>query len=188
MLGSANCGEKGGVMELGNMAFGNSRGEFSVSRREFENDMFRLLDALLPESGIYGTEFENDVFSTLPYWWGDCTCGWDFLDNGHEIAEGLEHLPDCYQHEYRYKLLNSILWLDSDSGGALDIPPGDIGDIPASGFIEQVTFVDLDRVEGNLHIVGHLLFCESKADQLGYLHLPMRDLALHQSDNWATRF
>ena len=87
-------------MELGNIAFGNSRGEFPVPRAEFEPDMFRLLDILHPESGIYGTDFENDVFSIMPYTWGDCSCGWDFLDKGHESVWALKHSPSCYWHEY----------------------------------------------------------------------------------------
>jgi len=88
-------------MELGNAVFGNSRGEYPVSRKEFQPDMFRLLYVLCPENGGYGIDFENDVFSIFPYWWGECTCGWEFIDDGHGTAYRLKHHPDCYQYEYK---------------------------------------------------------------------------------------
>lgn len=92
-------------MELGNLVFGNSRGEVEVPRLAgFEQELFRLFDAYVSERDNswreYGVEFENDVFSVTPYWWGECTCGWEDVDDGHERAYALEHRPECYQTEY----------------------------------------------------------------------------------------
>jgi len=88
-------------MELGNAVFGNSRGTYPVPREEFEPEMFRLFAVLCPENGVYATDFENDIFSTFPYWWGDCTCGWESIDDGHSATYRLKHQPHCYQHEYK---------------------------------------------------------------------------------------
>jgi len=40
----------------------------------------------------YGVDYENDVFMMFPYYWGDCTCGFD----KYEFKE--EHI-ECYQNE-----------------------------------------------------------------------------------------
>ena len=79
-------------MELGNAIFGNSRGEHPVPRtEELYSELVRLFDAIDPERDNswreYGVEFENDTFSTMPYWWDDCTCGNEVVDK--------ECLPDC---------------------------------------------------------------------------------------------
>lgn len=68
-------------MELGNLLFGNSRGEFPVERGEFENIFQVLIDELGDK--IYPL-FKNDVFQFSPYSWdSDCECVGD------------EHDPDC---------------------------------------------------------------------------------------------
>ena len=72
-------------MELGNMLFGNSRGEFPVPRtEEFYAQLVRLFDAYAAERNNswreYGVAFENEVFSVTPYYWGDCTCGMEEKD------------------------------------------------------------------------------------------------------------
>ena len=65
-------------MELGNYIFGNSRGEFEVPRKEFED----LLLPFMEEIGIglrgYDKEmdetcatYDNEVFTIRPYYWGD---------------------------------------------------------------------------------------------------------------------
>lgn len=73
-------------MELGNALFGISRGEFPIEREEgFEEELFRLFDVIAPDRDNswreYGMDFENDVFSVFPYYWGDCTCGFDEKDS-----------------------------------------------------------------------------------------------------------
>jgi hypothetical protein len=44
----------------------------------------------------YGVEFENDVFAMFPFYWGECECGWDQLEEG---LEELAHDQPCYQTE-----------------------------------------------------------------------------------------
>lgn len=90
-------------MELGNMVFGNSRGEVSITRHAgFEGLLLRLFaEAELDES--YGEDFENEVFSVFPYYWGDCDCGWEqtcgeLEKDWHDVHK---HLPTCYQTEYQ---------------------------------------------------------------------------------------
>lgn len=79
-------------MELGNMLFGHSRGEFPVPRTEdLYMQLVRLFDAYAPDRDNswreYGVAFENEVFSVMPYWWGDCTCG---MEEKEEVC-----LDDC---------------------------------------------------------------------------------------------
>ena len=64
-------------MELGNMIFGHSRGEFAVERLpSWTNAIYKLVEAIEPkycEYPLFGTipEFENEVFAIRPYWWGN---------------------------------------------------------------------------------------------------------------------
>ena len=89
-------------MELGNLVFGNSRGDFPVPRGVgYEAMLDRLARALGVASAYSLPAYENGTFSVFPYYWGGCTCGWEAWDNGHERANALRHRPDCYQHEYR---------------------------------------------------------------------------------------
>ncbi len=68
-------------MELGNMIFGNSRGEYEVDRG-WQDIFITLLDEL--KMDYHGEEYENDTFAVFPYYWGDCEC-----------PEDIEHKPDC---------------------------------------------------------------------------------------------
>lgn len=72
-----------GFMELGNMFFGNSRGEFEVPRGEWQDLFIEFLyDIGLDGYGFitdkslkkYETDrggFENDTFLVNPYYWGE---------------------------------------------------------------------------------------------------------------------
>ena len=85
-------------MELGNLVFGHSRGEYPVPRTDFYyyNQLFRLFEAIDPKyDHSYGLEFENEVFSTFPYYWGDCTCGYDKREA--KWSERNKHRENCYQ-------------------------------------------------------------------------------------------
>jgi len=93
-------------MELGNMIFGNSRGNYPVDRG-LQDEFCRLLEGIGFDS--YGchdfTEewaFENDVFRIQPYYWGDCTCGFDERDE--QWSRDNRHGPDCYQTELEGRL------------------------------------------------------------------------------------
>lgn len=68
-------------MELGNIMFGNSRGEFSVNR-DWQGEFVDFLhDCKIDSYGNYeGSNkdcltkrggFENEVFTVNPYYWGD---------------------------------------------------------------------------------------------------------------------
>lgn len=93
-------------MELGNLIFGNSRGEYPLERgMGFEEELYRLFDAYAPQRDNswreYGEEFENEIFSVFPYYWGECTCGFD----NYEFTE--KHSPNCFQTELKEEKLKS---------------------------------------------------------------------------------
>lgn len=91
-------------MELGNILFGNSRGSFSIERGQgYEQELARLFDVCAPDRDTnlrdYGVDFENDTFHVFPYYWGDCTCGYDEFES--EWCEHNHHAEDCYQTKLR---------------------------------------------------------------------------------------
>lgn len=83
-------------MELGNLAFGHSRGIFQVPYY-WEEPFFELQEMLLEDCSPYGTEFENDVFEMHVYWWGDCSCS--------KGDDSDEHEPNCglVRPNFRFK-------------------------------------------------------------------------------------
>ena len=100
-------------IELGNLMFGNSRGNYPLERDiGFENELYRLFDAYCPKRDNswreYGEEFENEVFRVMPYYWGDCTCGFD----NHEFTN--EHI-NCYQNKLEEEKLKNG-WSEKESG------------------------------------------------------------------------
>lgn len=108
-------------MELGNIVFGNSRGEYPVPRTdEWYRPLVRLFEAIDPDRDNswreYGVEFENEVFSVMPYYWGDCTCG--FVEKERAWCEQNQHRETCYQIDYRKidnkggKWINYDAWLE----------------------------------------------------------------------------
>lgn len=73
-------------MELGNMLFGSSRGNFPIDRQGgWEEELYRLSDA----TGFcfYGDRIKNSIFEIFPYYWGNCTCGMEKLEK--------ERTEDC---------------------------------------------------------------------------------------------
>lgn len=87
-------------MELGNLVFGNSRGEFPIDRG-LEGIFYTLLEAIDPTNPGY-TTFENEVFVTRPYYWGDCSCGHEEAAYAWEQAH--PHMHKCYQTELHKRL------------------------------------------------------------------------------------
>lgn len=99
-------------MELGNMFFGNSRGNFRIERSVgFEQILLRLFDfiglnnygypsgdklCLLKKSKV--GVLENDTFSVFPYYWGECTCGYE--DKERRWCKNNRHTDSCYQASY----------------------------------------------------------------------------------------
>ena len=93
-------------MELGNLVFGNSRGEYEVDRNlqdQWCGWMERLgFSSYGHKEGGDGWVFENDTFRMQPYYWGDCTCGYDDLEwEWCEANSICKHRHDCYQIEYK---------------------------------------------------------------------------------------
>jgi len=84
-------------MELGNLCFGHSRGEYRVSRN-YENMIYQLLEELGEDvSHGWFAEFKNDVFEIRPYVW--CDCDW-----GDEDPNCPHHLPNFLYKPTGYEL------------------------------------------------------------------------------------
>ena len=99
-------------MELGNMVFGNSRGEWPVPRNAgYERELIRLLLLLDPEDNIwrvYGTNFENDVFWVMPYFWGDCDCQETHAPDCPVARDNFHYKPSGFGLQwYKYPLRDS---------------------------------------------------------------------------------
>lgn len=96
-------------MELGNIIFGNSRGEFEVPRKEFED----ILIPFMVEIGIGYTgyegdyietnaTFDNEVFTIRPYYWGD--------DDSIANLPNFVYKPTNFQIQwYKYPLRDSYM-------------------------------------------------------------------------------
>lgn len=80
-------------MELGNMLFGNSRGDFPIdNRRQYETSLY-FLDGINNIDVAYG-KFKNDTFEINPYCWCGNTfceqCGDNHKPNFKHYKSGLE--------------------------------------------------------------------------------------------------
>ena len=93
-------------MELGNICFGHSRGEFPIPRQEgWEEPFFELLDKMSGDDDGYAVHFDNATFYMHPYCWcdkEDCPqCGtgeqYNFYMKG----------PDVGVRWYKYPLRDS---------------------------------------------------------------------------------
>lgn len=62
-------------MELGNLMFGNSRGEYKVEpRMAYQEPFARFIDTLgldYHAMDDHGNGVDNDVFTIRPYYWGE---------------------------------------------------------------------------------------------------------------------
>ncbi len=85
-------------MIFGDLVFGCSRGWFEIPDREkWKGELNRLFEAVDPnyyEDVNYG----NDVFVVMPYYWGDCTCGYYKREREWLICN--PHKDSCYQKDY----------------------------------------------------------------------------------------
>ena len=92
-------------MELGNICFGNSRGTFEIGRHSgYEGQLQRLFLACVDHDDVsYGIDYENDTFFCMPYYWGDCTCGFEGLTN--KWSSENDHSQECYH----YLVINELL-------------------------------------------------------------------------------
>jgi hypothetical protein len=72
-----------------------SEGLYEISKALcLKNPEAQAHGALGGEYG-YGQNFKNEVFEMRPFWWGDCTCGFEARNN--EWIEAINHAPECYQ-------------------------------------------------------------------------------------------
>ena len=99
-------------MEFGNILFGNSRGNYKISRGVgWEDELIRLFDAVKPNRDNswreYGFHFENDTFMIFPYYWGECTCGWQEKIVEWEMENN--HRKDCIHHDVQ-KINHYSIW------------------------------------------------------------------------------
>ena len=95
-------------MELGNAIFGNSRGEYEVPRKEFEDILIPFMEEIGVGTRGYDGDydetnatFNNEVFTIRPYYWGD-----------DEIAElpNFVYKPTNFQIQwYKYPLRDSYM-------------------------------------------------------------------------------
>lgn len=92
-------------MELGNLIFGNSRGEYPFPDRNIVNSKeWKELCKRANVDIVYGYSleynndfngFDNEVFTIRPYYWGECTCG--FEEKEEEWLQNHKHKDYCYQ-------------------------------------------------------------------------------------------
>ena len=91
-------------MELGNMAFGHSRGEVPLDRNEYQDEFWRLTRAMDPDN-YSGVHFENDIFEMHPYCWCD---GDDCPQCGSMEQPNFEYKPTGYRIRwYKWPLRDS---------------------------------------------------------------------------------
>lgn len=116
-------------MELGNMIFGCSRGEFEVDRAWQDILCYLFSEAGLdcrgypetntPVKGWDGEKFESDTFIVRPYnWSAECTCGFD--DELEEWWENNPHSKNCYsvvKEGHKRKLLEPYKDVVEDDDG-----------------------------------------------------------------------
>ena len=104
-------------MELGNAVFGNSRGEVPVNREKYQGLFIFLEDAIRDHLDLqehaYVPEFNNDVFSYFPYYWGDCDCGYGDLEENWHMEH--KHKDSCYiSRETKELVENGITFMDDN--------------------------------------------------------------------------
>lgn len=102
------------MMELGNMAFGHSRGEFHIDDRYGYLEAFTpLLEAVSGgKDTCYGTEFENDTFEMHRYCWCD---GDDCPQCGTGQQYNFLHKPSGFGIRwYKYAFRDSYMSQNAD--------------------------------------------------------------------------
>ena len=123
------------MMELGNMIWGNSRGEFEVPREDaWTGPLVELMEQAgcdfygMPSFDFYGKPgFENGIFIIRPYYWGDCVCGCEEDDHAADcpiILPNFHYLPTDFKLDwYKYPLRDSYMNQDVSIEQFLEIPP-----------------------------------------------------------------
>ena len=106
-------------MELGNLIFGNSRGEFPIPRGKWQDAFCKFLDSIGLDSYGYVPKwasdtlkkyqkenggFENDIFIINPYYWGEdedikVLPNFVFKETGYTIDWYKYPLRDAYANQ-----------------------------------------------------------------------------------------
>lgn len=118
-----------GTPELGQALFGNKWERFDAPDYIADDlyDLSEMLGQMNPENQAhgffggewgYGQDFVNGTFEMFPYWWGDCECGFEELED--QWNEENRHAPDCYQVELERR---GGLEFDSDYEERRNIAP-----------------------------------------------------------------
>ena len=108
-----------------------------ISDDQVSNDLRHLTKAIKQLTGEdnvygilggefgYGEEFKNEVFEMHPFYWGDCTCGFD--DKEYDLSKTLSHEGHCYQTEVNQRLeaegfkVDADGWLEDEGDFDLDL-------------------------------------------------------------------
>jgi len=86
--------------ELGQMIFGNNYERYDLDRSKFQDEMNEFLEKAseLLKKDIcnmgYASYFENEVFAVRPYYWGDCTCGYQEAED--TWSDSHDHESHCF--------------------------------------------------------------------------------------------
>ena len=107
-------------MELGNMVFGNSRGEYPIPRGDgWEDELSRLFDSYADKRDTswrdYGEEYENETFEVMRYYWGDCECDDEYNHDNDCLAMKPNFLYKTNRFSiqwYKYPLRDSYMSAD----------------------------------------------------------------------------
>jgi hypothetical protein len=90
-------------MELGQMIFENDgpyECQYTVERGLYQAAFEPLWPLVDPYNyGAGRAAFENEVFRVFPYYWGDCTCG--FEDRESRWSNDNPHHTGCWQERFR---------------------------------------------------------------------------------------
>lgn len=160
-----------GEMEMGNMMFGCSRGEWSVPRdRRYEDPIGLLWDEIAERFGDeiqYGDGFANEVFEYRAYYWGDCSCGYD--ERCEAWHEANPHRPECYQILVR------------DEVAAYD---RSIGYRPYGSFLEAFD-ADSEEVAPGVTVMAMTPRRDPSRDRLDALHRAFENATY---DKWCAHF
>lgn len=100
-------------MELGNLIFGNSRGEYPVERGEWQDRFAEFLDnigcdrygyfGIIPNANERGG-ITTDKFIIRPYYWGESDAeaekpNFEYLPNGYKLDWYKYPLRDAYANQ-----------------------------------------------------------------------------------------
>ena len=101
-------------IELGNLAYGHSRGEWPVPRTaRYELPLDDLFEAM--NGNRYGLEFSNDVFEMRPYWWGECCYDEPCPADCPAVLPNFKHKPSGLELRwYKYALRDSYMSREVD--------------------------------------------------------------------------